>query len=425
MRVPIAVVGAGITGLSLAYFLERRGVDHVVLEASARAGGVIRTTRPGGRVLEHGPQRMRLSGPLHDLVRSLGLDAEMIAVPPGHPLYVVRGGRLRRVPFGPGQLLKSDLLSIRGKLRLLSEPFTAPAREGETVGGYLSRKLGREAYEAAAGPLFGGLYGSDPDDMFVRHALAATLGSGGGSSSLVRRFLRRRAGRGAAPPAVSFEEGMERLPAALLRSLGDRVRLEAPAVGLRRSGANGSGWIVEVGGEHPGEVRADELALTVPAPDAARLLREAAPDAAERLASLRYNPLALVHLEGRCDLHGLGYQVAFGEPLRTRGVSWNASALRRDGVYTAFLGGARDPALVELDDAAMGDIAREEMRAVTGCTTRVLGVSRTRMPAWDRSWSALDDLALPPHLHLCANYESRAGLPGRVARTLELAERLV
>lgn len=421
---PVAVVGAGITGLSLGYFLERRGVDHVVLEASARPGGVIRTTRLEGRILEHGPQRMRLSGPLDDLVRSLGLDEEMIAVPPGHPLFVVRGGRLRRVPLGPGQFLESDLLSLRGKLRLLSEPFTGPAREGETVGGFLSRKLGREAYEAAAGPLFGGLYGSDPDDMFVRHALAATLGSSGGSSSLLRRFLRRRGDRGAAPPAVSFQDGMERLPAALHEALGERVRLGAPAVALRPSGPGRSGWIVEIGGGRPGLICADEVVLTVPAPDAARLLRESAPGAAERLASLRYNSLALVHLEGSCDLQGLGYQVAFGEPLRTRGVSWNASALRRDGVYTAFLGGARDPTLLDLDDASIGDIARQELRAVTGCATRVLGVSHARMPAWDRSWSALDDLALPPHLHLCANYESRAGIPGRAARTLELAEHL-
>ena len=164
------------------------------------------------------------------------------------------------------------------------------------------------------------------------------------------------------------------------------------------------------------------MVLTLEAEGAACLLRTEAPEVEERLLRLRYNRLAMVHLAGARVLDGLGYQVSYGEGLRTRGVTWNASALGRKDVYTAFLGGARDPGVLELDDEEVGEIARREFLEATGCDSRVLAVGRARVPSWDRSWLALDGMTLPQGIHLASNYESRVGIPGRLARARELAE---
>ncbi|HEX5724750.1 MAG TPA: FAD-dependent oxidoreductase, partial [Longimicrobiaceae bacterium] len=163
----IAIVGAGLTGLALAHELARLGAPHQVLEATGRPGGVIRSGRVEGHLLEWGPQRARMTAQMAALVRELGLGGEVVTAPRGLPLFVYRRGRLRRVPFSPAQLLRTDLLSPAAKLRLLAEPLTAGPRPGESVAGYLSRKLGRAAYEDLAGPLYGGLYASDPADMRV------------------------------------------------------------------------------------------------------------------------------------------------------------------------------------------------------------------------------------------------------------------
>jgi oxygen-dependent protoporphyrinogen oxidase len=131
-----------------------------------------------------------------------------------------------------------------------------------------------------------------------------------------------------------------------------------------------------------------------------------------------------VHLHARTELRGMGFQVSFAEPLALRGVTYNDSLFGRTGVYTAYLGGGTRPDVVELDDDALGRLAVEEFRACTGYESRPLSVAREAMPAWDKTWSALDGLRLPPGLSVTANWESRPGLPGRFARARGLAEQL-
>ena len=416
----IGVVGAGITGLSLSVYLEERGVEHRVLEASPRAGGAIRSSQVEGRVLDHGPQRTRATPAVAEMVSLLDLQDEVLPVDRDLPLFVYRRGRLRRVPFTPRELMRTDLLSWRGKLRLLREPLSRGPRPDETVAHFLVRKFGREAYQNLMGPLFGGLYGSDPADMLVRHSLAALLDTGEARRSFVWAFLRGAFNRRATPPAISFRDGMEAFTAAMLERIRHRVSLSTPATALESDGDGG--WTLGTGDGDT--LTCTDVVLTLEADRAAELLRGAAPESAHRLDRLRYNDLALVHLVGDCPLEGLGYQISYEETFRTRGVTWNASALARRGVYTAFLGGSRDPDAVTRSDDSLGKIAAEEFLAITGCSAKPLKVSRTRIPAWDRSWTAMDAVTLPPGLHLCSNYESRVGIPGRLARARELADRL-
>jgi oxygen-dependent protoporphyrinogen oxidase len=200
---------------------------------------------------------------------------------------------------------------------------------------------------------------------------------------------------------------------------GGSLRLGQAVERLERAG---EGWTIRLRGGQ--SMRARRVVLTLPAPAAARALAPAEPEAARRLGSLHYNPLAVVHLHASCELRGLGYQVAFGEPLETRGVTWNASMFGRAGVYTAYLGGMRNPRLVEKDDDSIGTLAREEFRLATGCDSRVLMVSRTAVPAWDESWDALAGLSLPDSVEVCAAWAARPGIPGRLAQAKALAARL-
>lgn len=413
----IVVIGGGLTGLALAHHLADHGVPHVVLEAAERPGGVIRSGRVEGHLLEWGPQRTRLTAGVQELVRALGIEDEVITSPPGLPLYVYRDGRLRRVPFSAADFLRSDIVSAAGKLRALAEPFTAGARAEESVARYFTRKLGREAYENLLGPLYGGLYASDPADMEVGLSLGHVLHEFGIRRSLLLPLL-RRGGRIQPPPACSFREGMQTLPAALLRQHAGRVRLGTPVRALRRAGG---GYAVELDGE---TLHAERVVVTTSAPAAARLLRAAAPEVAERIARLVYNPLAVVHLYAETELVGLGYQVSLAERLYTRGVTFNDSLFGRHGVYTAYLGGAKAPEVVEWKDPELGEAAVDEFRRVTGYDARVLAVAREAMPAWDRSWRALAGLRLPDGLYLAANWESRPGIPGRLAQAKRLAARL-
>jgi oxygen-dependent protoporphyrinogen oxidase len=228
----------------------------------------------------------------------------------------------------------------------------------------------------------------------------------------------RRGGRIDPHPPFSFHEGMQTLTDALHAHDRANIRLNSPARSVRRTAG---GFEIETGDDR---LAVDAVVLTLPADAAARVIQPLAPDAAARLGTLCYNPLAVVHLHAETNLRGLGYQVSLRENTATRGVTWNDSLFGRDGVYTAFLGGARMPDIVRMPDERLGSIAAQEFEHATGHPARPLAVARERMPAWDRSWAALEGLVLPEGVHVCANWWSRPGIPGRLQEAKQLAYRL-
>jgi oxygen-dependent protoporphyrinogen oxidase len=414
----IGIVGGGISGLVLAYELRRLAVDVTVWEAGSVPGGVMRSQLHGDLILELGPQRARLSDPFRQLVERVGLTEELITAPTDLPLYVYHRGRLRRAPLSFSQAVTTDLLPWWAKARVLAEPFTAGPRVGECVGPFLRRKFGGATYRALLGPLYGGLYASDPDRMPVRHALQRTLVELGVQRSILWRMV-RGAARAAESAPCSFRGGLGALPLAITEKLEGSVQLETSVRALRREA---DGWEVTLDGTEI--ARADAVVLACPSDVAARLLGGTYPEEAARLSALRVNRLALVYLTAETRLHGLGYQVAFGESLETRGVTWNDSLFGRPGLYTAYLGGMKNPALCDWDDGRIAAIAREEFEVVTGYRAEAVHVSRTGMPAWDETWDGLEGVEWPRDLHICSNYTARPGILGRITEATRLAATL-
>ena len=201
----IGIVGGGISGLVLAHELVVLGADVTLWESEDRPGGVLWSERKKGLVLELGPQRARLSPGFRSLVADLGLTDELVTADTGLPLFVYCRGRLRQAPLSLRQAFATDLLPWSSKIRVLAEPFSAGLRHDETVGLFLRRKFGRTAYRRLLGPLYGGLYGSDPDRMPARYALTQTLAHLGVRQSILFRML-RGAGEVSAATPCSFRE---------------------------------------------------------------------------------------------------------------------------------------------------------------------------------------------------------------------------
>ncbi|HEY4229420.1 MAG TPA: protoporphyrinogen oxidase, partial [Thermoanaerobaculia bacterium] len=165
------VVGAGLSGLTAALASVRRGDETVLLEASDRPGGVVRSERQAGFLLELGPNTVRPTPEIAALVRELGLEDEAVYADARLPRYVDFGGALHAVPMSPGGLLSTRLLSPGGKLRLLAEPLIrarrpreedAEAREGdESVRDFVARRLGPQAAERLVEPFVGGVFAGD------------------------------------------------------------------------------------------------------------------------------------------------------------------------------------------------------------------------------------------------------------------------
>ncbi|WP_049980816.1 protoporphyrinogen oxidase [Halolamina rubra] len=421
----VAIVGGGITGLSTLHALDERGVDAVAFEATDEVGGVVQSRDVDGKLLEVGPQRLRLTDAIRAMVTDLDIADELITVDDDLPLFVYADGKLREVPRSLSAFRRTDLLSTRAKLRLLAEPLTDPIDPEETAQDAFVRKFGAETYTNLIAPLFGGTYGSDPAEMPARHALEPMMGLESRKGSLLRAALSRLVfSNEETPPAASFESGLQRLPEALAEAYADRLHRETPVTAIERAGAGSDAeWLVHTDDDTR---RVDHVVVTTPAAETADLVEGVDAESAAALREFNYNPLVLVHLESAVRADGFGYQVRRTEPMRTLGVTWNTSLFDRDGVYTAFLGGMHDPEAIERDDETLGGTAAEEFERVMGVDAEVLHVERMprAFPAWDDSWAACERVDLPEGITLATNYTGRMGLPSRVREARRLAGEL-
>ncbi len=420
----IGIAGAGISGLSLGAELHRRGIPYRIFEGSSRVGGVIGTRRVDGFSLELGPQRIRPTEELIPLVEAIpGWDDRPLPTSEfDDRVWIARGGRLHPVPRSFREAVTGSILSFPGKFRMALEPLFAPSLADLelSAGEYLRRRAGNEAYRALLGPLFGGLYGTDPDEMDARRALFPALREVGGTHFLlgVLAASRTRGAMLSVPPVVP-PGGMEALPRAMAEGQADAIELETPIDKVRRR--DGGGWMLVT---PRSEVEVDRVVLTTPPDVTARILAGVDPHAAQVVGGLRTNGLVLVHLRMERLPGGLGFQVAFGEKGRLRGMTFSGHLDGSGCTAVAFLGGMRDPGALELDDPSLAEIAAREAERWTGIRGEPLLVSRTRMPAWDRGWSALDDLHLPEGVELLTNYTGRPGIIGRVREARKLADHL-
>jgi len=416
----VAVVGAGVSGLALVHRLRERGVDVACFEASDSPGGILSTVEKDGRVLELGPQRLRLTPPVEALVEELGLRDELREGDDNQPLYVYHDGGMSVAPLSVREAVMTDLLSWRAKARILAEPFTGGARDCETVDGFLTRKFGREAARLYFGPLYSGLYGTPPDEMLVEYSLGRALENAGVDGSILLWLVKKLLSGADTPPVVTFDDGLGRLSEALYDANADDIRLGTP---VRSVEPADDGYAVVT---YDDETRFDHVVVTTPAPTAAELLDAVAPSAAEALGRLSYNPIGVVHLDSGYDGEGIGVLVPHHEDVSVSGLTWNASFLGRDRTFTCYVDPTSYPGMSEATDGELGSVAAKEFERLVGAPATPVHLHRWEpgMPAYDTTWTALDDLDLPDGIHLCSNYVERPGITGRLGHAYRLAEEI-
>lgn len=378
----VAVVGGGIAGLAAAWELQRRGLEFVVLEASPRCGGVIRTEAADGFVMEAGPDTLLAQKPeALALCFELGLGERLVPTNPDRKtLYVLHGGRLHALPEGmvlgvPTRLVPlaaTRLFTWRGKLRMAAEllvPARPPAGD-ESIASFFRRRLGAEALARLGGPLLAGIHAGDPERLSIRATFPRLAEMETRRGSLIRAMLAATA-PGPGPAFYSLRGGLGELAETLVARLpSERVRTRSEVRSLQR---RQDVWALGLDGA---EVRAQAVVLAVPAPRAAGLLRPLDAEAAGLLSGIRFASSAVVYLayrrqDVRHALDGHGLVVAEGQALATKACSFVSTkfpgrAPAGHVLLRGFLGGIRDPEALGRDDAALADLVHCEMRPVLG-----------------------------------------------------------
>jgi oxygen-dependent protoporphyrinogen oxidase len=433
----IVVVGGGISGLAAAHRVvelsRERGaaVDLTLLEGRERLGGTIETQRADGFLVESGPDSFLSEKPWAlALCRRIGLESRLIGTDDRvRRVFVWHRGRLHPVPDGfqllaPTRMLPflaSGLFSPMGKLRMALDlvlPRGAPG-DDESLGGFVRRRLGREALERIAQPLVAGIYTADPDDLSLAATMPRFLDLERRERSLILGLVRasRRAPQRGTSGArwslfVSLAGGMTELIDALASRLPpEAIRTKERVAGVERSGAR---WRVMLGSG--GRIEADQVILAVETHAADRLLRYVDPPLASMLQTVSYASSATISLGyRRADvphpLDGFGFVVPKAERRDLLACTFSSvkfAGRAPDGhvLLRCFMGGALNAGALERDDADLFARARAELRLALGIAAEPVLVRLARYPA------SMPQYAVG-HLRTLETIERRAAsLPG-------------
>jgi protoporphyrinogen/coproporphyrinogen III oxidase len=398
----VIVCGAGLTGLTTAWHLQQRGVRVTVVEAATQVGGVIQTSARDGYLVEHGPNSCMLTPELAQVTDALGLTPLVRAASPdAQRRYIVKGGTPLAVPMSPVAMLRSPLLSLSAKLRVLREPFVArrTLSGDESVAAFITRRLGNEPLSWAVDPFVSGVYAGDPTQLSVSHAFPRLAALEREHGSLIRGMLAgaRRARShpsGAVNPAratlMSFRDGMASLSLALAQSVGSMsIRTGTRVVAMQRA-AVGCEVTIECDGVRQ-QLHADAVVSTLPlhALTSIALPDAAAADIAE-LTRLPYPAVASLALGfARRDvshaLDGFGCLVPSAERRNLLGVLFSSTLF--DGrapqdhvLLTCFLGGVKHPATGMADTGMLLSLVLPELRDLLGVHGEPTFVQHTTWP---------------------------------------------
>ncbi len=446
----VIIVGGGMSGLSLAWYLKNmsNGWKITVLEAKDRVGGKAWTDKRDGFVIERG-----VNGILDNKPSTLALAADLGVKPlrsndASRIRYVVRNGKLVPLPTSPGQFLSSSVLSPWGKMRLMLEPVIPPLMQDvdETLASFAIRRLGDEAYRYLIDSMASGIYAGNPERLSLKacfpriHELEREYGSLIVAMIKLQAKARKKGKKGpSAGPGgtlTSFHGGMEDLVQALRQALKEEIVVNARVMKIERQADE---WQVFL--KNGTNLSGSHLVLSLPAFNAASVVKTVSPELSRLFSYFEYPPIAVcafgIRKEGITDsLNGFGFLCPFCESRKILGALWDSSVFEnrapdRYHLIRCLVGGMRNRHILELKDSQILDMALEDLRSLIGFRSDpdLATVFRWKraIPQYHTGYFALvrnigQELSKIPYLFIRCNWIGGVSLNDCVANSKRLAE---
>ncbi len=455
----IGIIGAGISGLTTALLLRRKGHSVSVFDGSDQAGGAMRTARDeAGWIAEWGPNTIiESSGRIKRLISILNLEDRRIY--PGslaQKRYIVRDHKMVAVPASFRQLLSTPLLSRSAKLAVLREPLVrrkqGESAPDESLADFVRRRLGEEFLNWPIDALVGGIYAGDPELLSVKHAFPrlALLEEQHGSLIVgqLKGGVKRPVGSDEIPrnkaAIFSFDRGLQVLPETLRDHLGDAVRFGSRVTGISAVDSGRHWKVTLTGSDNPPETF-DALiyAGTAYGLQDIKIPEELALFLSP-LTEIAHPPVVSLTLGFRREdiahpLDGFGVLVPGVENFSILGTLFTSSLFpnrapdRNHVTLTTYLGGMRQPEIAEKGQEEQVKRVIDALHSLLGVTGEPLYQHRIlwskAIPQYQVGYGRLLELmnrAEHDHsgFYLSGNYRTGISVGDSINAAFDLAERV-
>jgi len=382
----LVIIGGGITGLSAAWEAQQRGISYTLLEASDRWGGKIVSSEirmdASRFLIDGGPDTIVTRKPeAWDLTNELGI-LEQVDDPGSETrgIYVLDNASPQPIPLSPFKFIRSPLMTTRGKLRMMSEPFQ-PARKDdadESLGDFVRRRLGEEALDKFIGPVLGGIYNTDPNiqSIMVSSPVMREMEKESGSLVLAafqRAFRSRKNGNSPMkkPRFITYKSGVQGIVDNLVNHLIGDIRLNSRVRFILREGTGYK--VCTANGE---VIFADAVILATLANVASWLVKDISTEASDLLGRIHHNHIGTVSLAYKeSDLPKLnitGLMIPRREKRAIDAVTFTSKKMPHRSspgyaVLRVFIGGGK-PEVVEYDEEKLMAIVQRELSELLGIT---------------------------------------------------------
>ena len=377
--IDIVIIGAGLTGLTLAYHLQKAGRNFIILEKKDKVGGVIQTHNEDGFIFESGPNTGVIGNPeVAELFEALPENCELeIANPKAKNRWIWKKGKWNPLPSGPISAISTPLFTFRDKLRILGEPWRKKGNNPmESVAQLVERRLGKSFLKYAVDPFISGVYAGDPARLITKYALPKLYNLEQTYGSFIKGSMKKRKepktdrDKKASREVFSAKGGLSNLIKALVKNIGsehiilntEQLKIQAKSQGfeVKFSQKNGEPMII----------KADKVVSTVGAYVIPEIFPFISKEQAESFTSLDYAKVVQVIL-GYSDwksmpLNAFGGLVPGVEKRNILGILFTSSFFEnrcpKNGVIlSVFAGGMKRPDIIDMDDKKLVELILDEV----------------------------------------------------------------
>ena len=449
----IVVIGAGLTGLTTAFHLTRKGKKVHVLEQSNRTGGQIHTFREEGFVFESGPNTGVVSYPeVAELFAALAPACELeTAHEEAKRRLIWKGDKFRALPSGLFSAITTPLFSLSDKFRILGEPFRAKGTNpDEAVGELAARRLGKSFLHYAVDPFLSGVYAGDPMKLVTRYALPKLYNLEQQYGSFIRgtiakaKLPKTERDRLASKKVFSAAGGLENLTIAMTEAIGkEHITLSATGITIRPSNKQ---WLISyqtpLGGEQT--ILADKVITTVGAYSLPELLPFVSKEDMDKISNLKYAPVvqASVGIRNTNDLqfNAFGGLVPSCEKKEVLGIlfpsaCFDSRAPKEGALFSFFIGGVKHAELTTWKDEELKALIIHQFHSMlkfpVGIEPDMIRIFRHphAIPQYERSsgerFQTIEKLEKAyPGLILAGNMKGGIGMADRIRQATGIANQL-